>query len=85
MELLIRSQDKLDFKKYNDIIEVRFIKNNICYKDGWAIFIDKRIMGVYKTKERTLEVLDEIQEKITQFNVKTDYGCVSNIYEMPNE
>ena len=62
MELRIRSQDKEILKKSNDIIEIRFIKNHVGYEDGWAIFIDKTIMGVYKTKERALEILDEIQK-----------------------
>lgn len=55
------------------------------------------LMGTYKTKERTLEVLDEIQEKIN--NIHKDYlmACMKEkgtyeviawsdfTYEMPKE
>ena len=84
MELLIRSQDRLKLKIYNNCLEI-FHETQEFYPDRYIIYENDIELGKYKTKERALEVLDEIQEKITQFNVKTDYGCVSNIYEMPNE
>ena len=31
-------------------------------KDGWSIIVDDINLGVYKTKERALEVLGEIQD-----------------------
>lgn len=62
MNLLIRSQDKMDLFKI-DRLKIRehtfengkkeyFILNNNSISD---------VVGVYKTKERALEVLDEIQ------------------------
>ena len=85
MELWIRSQDKEILIKVDRIGIEKF-------DEGYGIVTYERIgtknefgLGLYTTRERALEVLDEIQEKITQFNVKTDYGCVSNIYEMPKE
>ena len=82
MELWIRSQDKM-----------KLVKVNYCYimdqNDHFTIIgetIDSGpIIAIYKTKERALEVLDEIQNKITKFNLKTDYSCTDNIYEMPKE
>lgn len=94
MDLYIRSQDKeiltkcdcLSLKKYgvfpNHII-VAHIRNNI---------ID---LGIYKTKERALEILDEIQDKIVinyGYELATNSGIrpdniksksYTAIYEMP--
>lgn len=62
MELWIRSQDKMDLSKINrlrirehtfeDGKKEYFILNNNSISD---------VVGVYKTKERAIEVLDEIQ------------------------
>lgn len=56
MELWIRSQDKAGLTKID----------NICVVDNRIIFIPNRqngrlTLGTYKTKERALEVLDEIK------------------------
>lgn len=40
------------------------------------------IVGIYKTKERALEVLDEIQHKIETPNSHLENGCE---YYMPND
>ena len=82
MELWIRSQDKLKLVKVNYVYAM---ESNNHYTIYGETIDSSPIIATYKTKERALEVLDEIQEKLTQFNVKTDYGCVSNVYEMPQE
>ena len=61
MELWIRSQDKARLCKANNL----FIKNlAICcsYNEENNDF---DYLGVYKTKERALEVLDEIEKILT--------------------
>ena len=60
MELWIRSQDKNTLMKVNriDVQE----KNIICYDNDYHC--NETYMGIYKTKERALEILDEIQKKI---------------------
>lgn len=71
MELWIRSQDKEKLVKCNDIAIKSFLYNEIP-EDEWCHSIvgcfDKEteyeILGSYKTKERTIEVLDEIQSKL---------------------
>jgi hypothetical protein len=58
MELWIRSQDK------NSLIKVENIYSDVLPEDGYyKIFNmpDEDILGKYITKERALEVLDEIQ------------------------
>ena len=89
MELWIRSQDKTFLKKVNTIGIVEgqdfcFISENITTD-----------LGKYKTKERALEVLDEIQENIVkqgQVIILTDERGIPNgskffsyVYEMPEE
>lgn len=76
MELWIRSQDKKKlcvakfFELDNDETGI------FCFNgESYSIFA-----GKYKTKERALEVLDEIQDQLI------NYGNVDNlIYEMPKE
>lgn len=55
MELLIRSQDKTILTKINEDLYLygNFDKTFIIKTDKWQL-------GTYKTKERALEVLDEI-------------------------
>lgn len=64
MELWIRSQDKELLTRVVDIWKDAD-KNEIWSKSSFAI---KNCLGIYKTKERALEVLDEIQERIMLIN-----------------
>ena len=86
MELWIRSQDKMN------LVKVRQISVN--YQDNKQIIANYmpelyensgeyyEILGTYKTKERALEVLDEIQEaKLGNFH----YKCPSNVKVSNNE
>lgn len=58
MELWIRSQDKEVLTRVIDIWKDAD-KNEIWSKSSFAT---KNCLGIYKTKERALEVLDEIQD-----------------------
>ena len=65
MELWIRSQDKELIQKVNiGIMYLKDATNRDCIanRDNETGF---SILGEYKTKERALEVLDEIQDMIT--------------------
>lgn len=75
MELWIRSQDRSTLMKVNYIYvtgkEVCAYDENKC----WST------IGTYKTKERALEVLGEIQTEISNY-----VGTIAQIvYEMPEE
>lgn len=72
MELWIRTQDRMNLVKINQVslnyqnnkqIIANYIpeiyENSSCYYE---------LLGTYKTKERALEVLDEIQERIMLIN-----------------
>lgn len=77
MELWIRSQDKEILMKANriDVDDKNIIVwDNDCH-------CGETYMGEYKTKERALEVLDEITDFIDGLN-KTN---TITIYEMPKE
>ena len=87
MELWIRSQDKETLMKVNriDVQE----QNIICYDNDYHC--NETYMGEYKSKERALEVLDEIQDELISTstvpifnNEKITCGC-SRVYEMPKE
>ena len=61
-------------------------------KDGWYINANETILGTYETKERALEVLDDIQNMLRFFKGEgfTGEGLISvennlGIYQMPKE
>lgn len=62
MELWIRSQDKLTLVKVNQLeYDFTKIKDEERHKIITILDNDCFILGIYKTKEQALEVLDEIQ------------------------
>ena len=97
MELWIRSQDKevlLNIKgiQYQNckLVENETVEANILI--GLYNYYDNEILGEYETKERALEVLTEIQNKINLINLGRDFGSPmidlknpTYIYQMPAE
>lgn len=98
MELWIRSQDKEDLVKVNSLwimdnqiwMEVPFYENH--KKLGLTVSGHNHKLAEYKTKERALEVLDEIQNKINLINLGHDFGSPmvdlknpTYIYQMPEK
>lgn len=88
MNLWIRSQDKEVLTRVVDIWKDAD-KNEIWSQSSFAI---KNCLGIYKTKERALEVLDEIQNKINLINLGHDFGSPmidlknpTYIYQMPEK
>ena len=95
MELWIRSQDR------KNLIKVNALYTDIpddFGEDGYGIYCDKRDsyisnsllkIGTYKTKERALEILDEIEKLDTNKKniiVSGHFGNLIKItYEMPEE
>ena len=81
MELWIRSQDKECLVKISNI---QYIYKN--YIHGLGTYYDNlKILGEYKTKERAIEVLDEIEKlikPITIFqNCQVDKSTIEKIKE----
>lgn len=94
MNLWIRSQDKEVLTRVVDIWKDCY-KNEIWAQSSFAI---KNCLGIYKTKERALEVLSEIQYKIKNMYILENCklpkkSCIErslamdnfNIYEMPEK
>lgn len=88
MNLWVRSQDKEVLTRVVDIWKDTD-KNEIWSKSSFAT---KNCLGIYKTKERALEVLDEIQNKINLINLGHDFGSPmidlknpTYIYQMPEK
>lgn len=72
MELWIRSQDKMNLVKIRQISlnysnKKQIIANYIpeLYENSGGYY---ELLGTYKTKERAIEVLDEIEERIMLIN-----------------
>ena len=103
MNLCIRSQDKEKLISCNDIVinnhrydTMNERGNRIMHFKGYEIigYVDKNteyeILGIYETKERALEILDEIQEllesvHITDISKKEGIVGANIFYEMPKE
>ena len=89
MELWIRSQDKEVLTRVIDIWKDAD-KNEIWSKSSFAT---KNCLGIYESKERALEVLDEIQDELIgsdfmpiEKNEEVVLTCGSaKIYEMPEK
>lgn len=86
MDLWIRSQDKMALAKFDLCVLEQYEGNYMFIADHY------KNMGVYKSKERALEVLDEIQNRLNirhsseasaEFIVLSE--IVPRIYEMPEE
>lgn len=94
MELWIRSQDKKNLVKIRQIsLNYQNNKQIIAnytpelYENSGGYY---ELLGTYKTKERALEVLTEIQNKINLINLGHDFGSPmidlknpTYIYQMP--
>lgn len=85
----MRSQDKRILQKVNNIfLDANYENKRVSTYDG-----DNVELGTYKTKERALEVLDEIQEKIKAgfvYDSRTSYSMNqtifrNEIYQMPEK
>lgn len=94
MSIWVRSQDKEFLMKVDNInlgIDVDTKKPNrlFTFVDGVTTSFT---LGKYKSKERALEVLDEVEKKINLINLGHDFGSPmidlknpTYIYQMPNE
>lgn len=75
MDLWIRSQDKTKLKKTNYLqVELDSWQNKL------AIICNTDVVAVYETKERAMEILDEIETMLFE---NFDESCL--VYEMPKE
>lgn len=89
MELWIRSQDRESLLKiekifyFNTCPEMESTGRNVILNKEWIGEKDCIELGEYKTKERALEVLDEIQCHLVNINDSRD--SYFYVYETPKE
>ena len=77
MNLWVRSQDKRILQKVDNIfLDANYEDKRICTYDG-----DNVELGTYKTKERALEVLDEIQNILKPQLIIKDSGKIIGSFE----
>lgn len=82
-------KEKLENSALSFLKDMEQIKSYI-EKDGWGLSVDETCLGIYESKERALEVLDEMQkykDKLdnAHFLGMTESEFVSSIFEMPKE
>ena len=82
MELWIRSQDKEVLMKVGNIKYVEYNGNHILNAFNTDQMGDFDI-GIYKTKTRALEVLNEIQYELEKRNL--GFPNYTGIYQMPTD
>ncbi len=83
-------KEKLENSILSCLSDMEQVKSYL--KDGYSILAEEINVGVYNTKERALEVLDEIQDKFKVL-VTNEAGAefilaknlVPIIYEMPKD
>lgn len=88
MELWVRSQDKMKLVNNCNLYISNEIRNEYVIEDLNNKYLK---LGTYKTKERALEILDEIQDELIgsdfmpiEKNEEVVLTCGSaKIYEMP--
>lgn len=85
MELWIRSQDKSSIVKVDNLYVS--VGNYICYyvekgkEVSGTYYRPSGELGRYETKERALEVLDEIQKLLKTAELNDDINVI--VYQMP--
>ena len=79
----IRTQNKKALIKVNELFIVKHYEDYMIMDYPNDNVNSGLNLGVYKTQERALEVLDEIQEYIQHDCIDRDF--VATIYQMPKE
>ena len=93
MELWIRSQPQIDCIHKTVLInasknEIKCVSsshfiNDVFYE--YAICVGGKYVGSYKTQERVLEIMDEIQEILTQPVLSSGLAKPNVVFQMPKE
>lgn len=84
MELWIRSQNKEVLAKV-DVLYVEEGKKYSNIYDGYDIADDKRRYGRYKTRDKAIEVLSDINRYVEKATFHKEISDEVIFYEMPKE
>jgi len=99
MILVNKSIQIIDYRGLKEQLEdspLSFLKDmeqvkSYIEKDGWGLRVDEVCLGIYESKDRALEVLDDIQNKLLDNVIATNddgYATLLEntcVYEMPKE
>ena len=91
MDLWIRSQDRKSIVKPIDILLENPLNSGETGIRGYFSNNSYKMLGYYKTEERALEVLDEIQNMLNSVVIKQTSNSLSInskeivVYEMPEK
>lgn len=79
MDLWVRSQNKYRLLKVESL---QIIYNQEDNELPYSINSSYELLGSYKTKERALEILDEIQQMLKNETIETEIKYIDNqVYE----
>ena len=81
MELWIRSQDKERIIKTNQLDVMELDTDVDPRYNHFGLYANEYLVGEYKTKERALEVLDEIQNILNPMIVFKNCECTEDILD----
>ena len=77
----MHSQDK---ECLTNISNIQYVYKNHIH--GLGTYYDHlKILGTYETKERAIEILDEIQTKINNIANVDDENFINIVYQMPEK
>ena len=82
--LSIRTQDRMTLVPYNRPIQTISYLTNLQLGRKYELRMENVILGKYATKERTLQVMDEISRILTTPNKSADED-ENMVYRMPLE
>lgn len=85
MELWIRSQDRKELLPINDKLYIILNHSRATLIDEYYICHRSETLGAYETKERALEVLDEIQKTLAGDGEIEAFETTLVVYNMPKE
>lgn len=77
MDIYIRSQDRELLKRYGYNIEITKTIAPNHKKETYGVMLDGVLIGKYKTKERCIEIVDEIQKEIYMTNPKNSFILIN--------
>lgn len=78
MDIYIRSQDRELLKRYAYNIEITKTIAPNHKKETHGVMLDGVLIGKYNTKERCIEIIDEIQKQIAMSDSRNAFICISH-------
>ncbi len=83
--MIIVNQEKDNIINFNNLERIYVWENNTVRAD--TIYQNNLLLGIYKTRKRAEEVLQEILNKYRQYNLDNNKAVtiIPKVFEMPKE